>query len=113
MIGDNKMSAGHHIYTTKFSADIFKFQQVAGDDHLNKTAFRIFIFLACQLDSHHVRKIDFDQVAKTLSISKKDVKKAVDDLDDAGIIVKDSDEHVKKGYRFSYTDDEYESCRYQ
>jgi RIO-like serine/threonine protein kinase len=94
---------GHIVYSTKFSTDIDKFQVVAENQNLSKKELRVFMSLCCRMSSRFYIKVDKNQLAQTLCIPKKDVEKALDNLENEGIIIKGSDEHVKSGYKMSYT----------
>ena len=94
---------GHIIYATKLSTDIERLQTVAENEHLGKKDLRVFIFLCCRVGSKYYTRVDKAQVAESLCMSKKDVEKALDNLEFYNIIVKGSDEHVKRGYRMCYT----------
>ena len=94
---------GHIIHATKFSTDIDRFQTVAENQNLNKKDLRIFTFLCCRIGSQHYTKIDKKQISESLSIPKKEIDKSLDVLENEGIISKGSDDHVKSGYKMTYT----------
>jgi predicted transcriptional regulator len=101
----------HIIYTYKFSTDIEKFQNVAENENLSKNDLRVFLFLCCRMGSKHVLKIDKGQMSESLNIPKKKVSESIDNLVTERIIMPDSDDHIKSGYRMAYTgrDTDYDS----
>ena len=94
---------GHIVHSTKFSTDIDRFQTVAENQNLSKKDLRIFVSLCCRMSSRFYTKVDKNQLAQTLCIPKKDIEKSLENLENEGIITKGSDEHVKSGYKMSYT----------
>lgn len=94
---------GHIVYATKFSTDVDKFQTVAENQNLSKKDLRVFLFLCCRMSSKYYTKVDKNQMAQSLCIAKKDIEKSLDNLENEGIIIKGSDEHVKSGYKMYYT----------
>lgn len=100
------MACNHIIYSYKFSTDIQKMQDVAENTELSKTDLRLFLFLSCKMGSTHLYKVDKKQVAKSLNVSKKDIEKSLNHLENLCIIESGSDDHLKKAYRMSYTDEE-------
>lgn len=99
------MSTNHIIYSNKFSTDLEKFREIAENDCLTKDDLRVFIFLSCRMGSTFTVKIDKKQMAISLNLSEKDVKKSLKHLEFFGIIGKHSDEHNKNGYIMTYTGD--------
>lgn len=95
---------GHIIYASKFSTDINAFQTIAENLNLSKQAFRVFIFLSCRVGSKYYCKIDKNQIANSLCISKKKVSDALDELEENLIIEHGSDDHTSNGYRMCYVD---------
>ena len=95
---------GHIIYVNKFSTDIDSFEEVAMNESLSKTDLRVFLFLCCRIGSKHITKIDKDKIAESLGISKKKVNESIQNLITNCIITNDCDDHVKSGYRMSYTE---------
>lgn len=94
---------GHIIYPNKFSTDITNFQLVAENQMLKKDDLRVFMFLCGRVGSKHCVKLDKKQISRSLNMKKKDVDKALDNLEYNSIITRDYDEHVEDGYRMSYT----------
>lgn len=94
---------GHIVHATKFSTDVEKFENVAENQNLNKKDLRVFLFLCCRVGSQHYNRIDKAQMAESLCIAKKDIEKSLDSLENEGIISKGSDDHVKSGYKMTYT----------
>ena len=94
---------GHIIHATKLSTDIEKLQIVAENQNLNKKDLRVFLFLCCRTGSQRYTKIDKTQMAESLCIPKKDIDKSLENLENEGIIGKGSDDHVKHGYKMTYT----------
>lgn len=93
---------GHKVHTKRMSTNIDAFQSVFENENLSKRDYRVFGFLCCRLETEHVRAIDIEQVSDSLNISKKEVKKSLNNLIRNGIISKGSDEHIKRGYRMTY-----------
>ena len=94
---------GHMLYMSKFSTDIDQFQTVAENQNLSKKDLRIFLFLCCRLTSKRYVKLDKKQIAESLCMTKKEIDKSIDNLINEGILSKGSDEHVKSGYKLTYT----------
>lgn len=101
------MTRSHIIYKLKFSTDIESFQHVAENVDLSKSALRVFMFMCCRLESEHVRKIDIKQMANSLDLTKGKVEEAINELEKYNIIQQGMDDHIKNGYRMTYTEDEY------
>ena len=99
------MSTNHIIYSNKFSTDLEHFKDVAENKCLNEDALRVFMFLCCRMGSTFCVKLDKSQIAKSLNMKNKKVKKALDCLESYGIISKDVDDHNKNGYIMTYTGD--------
>lgn len=95
--------SNHLIFSSKFSTDIEAFEEVAKNENLSKTDLRVFMFLCCRVGSKHLARIDKSQIADTLNLSKKKVQEALDNLMSECIIAVDSDDHVKSGYKMTYT----------
>lgn len=94
---------GHIIYSHKLSTDLEQFKMVAENQNLSKKDLRVFLFLCCRIGSKIYTKIDKTQVAESLCIPKKDIEKSLNTLENEGIIGKGSDDHVKHGYKMTYT----------
>jgi len=94
---------GHVVHTQRVSTNIDDLQRIAENGDLSKKDLRVFLFLACRLETERIKKIDKKQMAKSLDLSKDEVKKCLDTLEEHGIIERDSDDHVEDGYRFTYT----------
>lgn len=94
---------GHIVHATKFSTDIEKFQYIAENQNLNKKDLRVFLFLCCRVGSQHYTKVDRAQIAESLCIPKKDIDKSLETLENEGIMSKGTDDHVKSGYKMTYT----------
>lgn len=90
--------------------------EVAEDTEYGKNDFRVFLVLLSQLDGFcypensrrvvndplNFKKINLGQIADTLSLSKKQVKKSVDNLYNDGLLEMGSNNTVKDGYRFTF-----------
>lgn len=76
-------------------------QFLSEKNNLSKNDYRVLIFLLCRLDSLSYRKIDKQQISDTLNMKKKKVDESIQHLVDEFILDEGSDEHVKKGYKFS------------
>lgn len=100
---------GHKIHTKMMSTQIESFQKVAENPNLSKKDLRVFMFLCCRLESKYYKKIDKEKIAETLNLTKKEVNECLQTLMDEDILESGSDEHVSKGYRFSYADKEGKS----
>lgn len=94
---------GHKIHTKRMSTNIDALQKIAENEELSKKDYKIFLFLSCRLESEFYKRIDVEQIADTLNLTKKDVKKSIQTLLDQDIIEEGSDEHISKGYRMKYT----------
>lgn len=99
------MSTNHIIYANKFSTDLERFREVAENRGLDENDLRLFMFLSCRIGSTHPMKIDKKQIASSLGLSEKAIKKSLKRLCEYCIISKDSDEHSKNGYMMTYTGD--------
>lgn len=86
---------------------------------LDETDYRVFLILLTQLDGFKLplpgdtncttykdplnfKKIDVEQIANTLGIKKKEVKKSLELLYNLYLIEKGDNETVKNGYRFTF-----------
>ena len=89
--------------------------EIAEDTEYNKKDYRVFLALLAQLDGYTIpknntnskdplnfKKIDIEQMADLLSLSKKDVKKSINNLYDDGYIEMGSNDTIKDGYRFTF-----------
>lgn len=94
---------GHIVQATKFSTDIKNFQYVAENQNLNKKDFRVFLFMCCRVGSRQYIKLDKKQMSESLCIPKKEIDKCLEHLENEGIISRGSDDHVKDGYKMTYT----------
>jgi len=94
---------GHKIHTKRMSTNIDALQRIAENEELSKKDYKLFIFLSCRLESEFYKRIDIEQIAETLNLTKKEVRKSLENLIDQGIVEEGSDEHVSKGYRMRYT----------
>lgn len=95
-----------------------KIVDIASRIDLGKKDLRVFLILLTQLDGYsypetrrvngtyrdplNFKKIDIEQMSDILSMSKKDVKKSVEFLNDEGIIERGSNDTIKNGYRFTF-----------
>jgi DNA-binding MarR family transcriptional regulator len=87
---------------------------VVYNDVLSKTDLRVCLFLLTELngwsppktgeynDPCNYKKIDVKQIAEKLDISKKDVKRAINNLDKLCVIEKGDSNSVRDGYRFMF-----------
>ena len=73
---------------------------LAENPNLSKKDYRVGLFLLCRLDGERYTMIDIYQIADSLDLSKKEVKKSIDNLIYEGFIVCGSDDHVSDGYKF-------------
>lgn len=99
------MSRNHIIYSTKFSTDLCRFREVAENKSLKENDLRVFMFLSCRIGSTFLVKVDKEQIATSLQISEKNVKKSLKRLCNFGIISKGTDDHNRNGYIMTYTGD--------
>ncbi len=89
-------------------------ENVVYNDKLSKTDLRVCLFLLTELngwsppktgeynDPNNFKKIDLKQIAEKLDISKKDVKKAIKNLNTMCIIEMGDSNSVRDGYRFMF-----------
>lgn len=105
MKGGYVMSTNHIIYSNKFSTDLERFREVAENKGLEENDLRVFMFLCCRAGSTHPTKVDKEQMAQSLNLSEKMIKKSLKRLCNYGIISKYGDEHIKNGYMMTYTGD--------
>lgn len=89
----------HKISKNVVSVSTGTLQEYAKED-LGKKDYKVLLFLMDYLSSVDFTRIDIKQIADTLEISKDDVKKSLQTLQDKYIIIKGSSEHVTKGYKF-------------
>ncbi len=75
---------------------------LAENPNLSKKDYRVALFLLCRLDGERYTMIDIEQIAESLYISKKDVKKSLNNLIFEGLLVCGSDDHVSDGYKFLF-----------
>lgn len=94
---------GHKIHTKRMSTNIDALQKISENNELSKKDYKIFLFLSCRLESEFFKRIDIEQIADTLDLTKKDVKKSIEKLLEQEIIEEGSDEHISKGYKMCYT----------
>lgn len=92
--------------------------KVAKSSILNLDDYRVLIMLFTQLDGYYCtydslnnnkyhdpknfKKIDVEQIAKTLDMKKKDVKKSIHRLYDLYLIDSGDSDTVSDGYRFTF-----------
>lgn len=99
--GEERMRE-HVIYTNKFATDIDAFEFVATNQRLSEDALRLFMALCCRIGSKHCIKIDKKRLRENLCLCKKDFEKALDNLEDEGIIAVTSDNYIKNGCIMTY-----------
>lgn len=95
---------GHIVHTQRVSTNIDDLQKIAENKNLSKKDLRVFIFLACRLESEHFTRIDKRQIAKSLDLTKDEVDNCLNTLMDENIIIHGSDTHVENGFRFFYSE---------
>lgn len=88
-------------------------------EELDTDDYRVFLILLTQLDGFKIpeptatnsttfkdplnfKKIDVEQIADTLGIKKKKVKKSIDLMYNLYLLEKGDNETVKNGYRFTF-----------
>lgn len=98
------MNNGHIIHARVFSADLEKFSKVAENANLSKKDLRVFIFICGRVGSKYYTRIDRKQISKSLNMDRKDVDKALDNLQYENIIEEGSDEHAKNGFKMCYVE---------
>lgn len=93
-----------------------KLIEVASNEDLSKKDLKVFLVLLTQLDGYimpktynpnwkdplNFKRIDIRQMSELLDISKKDVKKSIENLWDAGYLETGSNDTIKDGYRFTF-----------
>ena len=93
-------------------------EYVAYNQELTKKDYKVFLMLLTELNGYdnnrryddnydakdpmNFTKIDAEQIAKRLDMSKSDVKKSIKTLLHEGIIEKGDTSHIKNGYRFTF-----------
>lgn len=90
--------------------------EIAKDDTLNKTDYRVFIMLLTELDGFsppnnyrldykdpmNFKKIDKKRMADKLGISKDKLSKSIENLFNSGIIESGNTNSIKNGLRFTF-----------
>ena len=93
-----------------------KILEIATNLDLSKNDIRVFLVLLTQLDGYSLPKkysqhhkdplnfkiIDVDAIADLLYLSKKKVKKSIENIHDEGYIEEGSNETIQHGYRFTF-----------
>jgi predicted transcriptional regulator len=82
------------------SITLVSIQGLARVENLKKKDYRVMLFLMGHLDSLNLKAIDKGNIAAELEISKDDVKDALKNLENAGVIYHGNSQHVKDGYKF-------------
>ncbi len=88
--------------------------QIASSDQVTKKDYKVLLVLFCQLngwcepitkgtkDPKNFSLIDTKAISKTTGLSKKEVKKCIDNLEEFNIIEKGNSDTIKNGYRFTF-----------
>jgi predicted transcriptional regulator len=75
-------------------------QSLARVENLKKTDYRVILFLMGHLDSLNLKSLDKKNIAAELDLDKDDIKKSLQNLENAGVVFHGSSQHVKDGYKF-------------
>ena len=93
-----------------------KLAELASDNTLSKKDFKVLLLLFTQLDGYRTpfgyerstndplnfSIIDIKTISETLNMSKKTVKKCIDNIHYEGYIEKGSNDTISNGYRFTF-----------
>ena len=105
--------------TTNVSINKNKLIEIATNYGLNETDLRVLFVLFTELngwsrppraveyaragqDPMNYKILDKEKIAETLDLKKKQVKKAINNLIDAGLVEPGSSDAVQDGYRFTF-----------
>lgn len=89
------------------------------NDNLSKKDLRVCLFLFTKISGYMVKDdvsivdkrlkdfknfqyIDVEAIADTLDMKKKEVRKAIEHLNEEGVLESGTSETVRKGYRFTF-----------
>lgn len=91
-----------------------KILEISTNPSFTKNDYKVFLLLLTQLEGYAIplkgnytdpmnfKIIDIKTMSDTIGISKKKVKKSIDDLCFEGILEEGSNDTIKKGYRFTF-----------
>lgn len=100
---------------TKVSIDRNALREIATNESIDETDFRVLLVLFTELngwdryatdgnrnDPLNFKKIDKDSIAKLLYIKKKKVRDSIKNLINYGLLEKGSSDTVEEGYRLTF-----------
>jgi len=90
------------IHKTKASVEVESLKQISQITTLKARDYRVLFHLMGHLDGRTAKSISYKKIAKQLDLDKDDVIKSIGRLIDAELIVVESNEHVKDGFRFNF-----------
>jgi DNA-binding MarR family transcriptional regulator len=90
------------IHTEKASVNIVDIQKISQLTSLKVNDYRVLFLLMGHIDGRTYKKINPSKLAEELGITKKQVKKSLENLEEVELIEEGSNEHVKAGYKFNF-----------
>jgi predicted transcriptional regulator len=90
------------IHTLKVSVEIEAFKKISEIDTLKAKDYRVLFHLMTHLDGRTAKSISPKKIAEQLGLDKDDVKKSLVKLIGVELLIMESNEHVKDGYKFTF-----------
>ena len=90
------------LHKTKASVEIEALQNISKVDTLKSKDYRVLFHLMGHLDGRVPKEINVKKIANALELDKEDVKKSLVRLIGVELLVMESTDHVKDGYKFNF-----------
>ena len=90
------------IHKKRASVDVEDIQRLSQITTLKARDYRVLFHLMGHLDGRTAKAISYKKIAKQLATSKEKIIKSIGRLIDAEVLVVESNEHVKDGFRLNF-----------